>query len=260
MTTLKLSIITVVFNNETTIIDTVQSVAMQTYPNVEYLVIDGQSTDGTISRLGQFENTVTRLVSEPDRGIYDAMNKGIGLATGDVIGFVNADDFYASDDVFAKVTDQFRHPGVDACYGNLCYVHPVNTASVVRYWRSTNFRPGSFSLAWCPPHPTFFVRRSVYEKFGGFDLSYKIAADIELMMRFMEVHKIRVEYIPEVLVKMRMGGTTNKSLKNIAIQNGEILRALKQHGLSANPVRFFMHKISSRGQQFFVRPEGGTET
>lgn len=255
MTPLKFSIITVVFNNETTIADTVKSVATQTYPNVEYLVIDGQSTDGTLARLKECGSTVTQLISEPDQGIYDAMNKGIALASGDIIGFINADDFYASPDVLAKVAALFDDSDIDACYGDLCYVKKDDTSDVVRYWQSSDFRPSAFEMGWCPPHPTFFVRREIYERFGGFDMSYRIAADVELMMRFLEVHQVRTKYLPEVLVKMRMGGTTNRSLSNIVKQNKEILRALRQHGLRASVMRLIGSKLVLRGRQFFVRPK-----
>jgi len=226
----------------------------QSFGNIEHIVVDGGSIDGTLEVINMEGRHVAKVVSERDLGIYDAMNKGIGLASGDVIGFINADDFYASKGALAKVADQFRHPGVDACFSDLCYVRELDTGSVVRYWRSSEFQRGAFGSGWCPPHPTFFVRRKVYERFGRFDLSYRIAADVELMMRFLEVHHVRARYLPEVLVKMRMGGTTNKSLKNIAKQNGEILRALKTHGLVANPLAFFGKKIISRGKQFVTRP------
>lgn len=258
MTQPKFSIITVVFNNESTILDTVNSVSTQTFQELEYLIIDGQSTDGTLNRLRECSKKVSNLISEADNGIYDAMNKGIGVATGDIIGFINADDFYASSDVLTKIAAVFNDSNIDACYGDLCYVKQNDTSTVVRYWKSTSFQPTAFEVGWCPPHPTFFVRREIYERFGGFDLSYKIAADVELMMRFLEVHQVRVKYIPEVLVMMRMGGTTNRSLTNIIKQNKEILRALKSHNLRSSIARLLCHKLISRGLQFFVRPTQGS--
>jgi glycosyltransferase involved in cell wall biosynthesis len=251
---LKISLITVCFNSAATLGDTLRSVAEQTYPEIEHIIIDGGSTDNSLDVIKNEGSRVGVVVSEPDKGIYDAMNKGIALATGDVIGFINADDFYSNNYVLSKVADIFRHPGIDACYGDLCYVNQVETQSVVRYWRSSDFHPGLFSEGWCPPHPTFFVKRKIYQRFGCFDLSYRIAADVELMMRFLEVHRVRVRYLPEILVKMRMGGTTNKNLRNIAKQNDEILRALRKHGLAANLLAFFGRKIISRGKQFFSRP------
>ena len=251
----KISIITVCFNSVKTIADTLRSVREQTYENIEHIVIDGGSKDGTLDVIAREGTHVARLVSERDRGIYDAMNKGIALATGEIIGFINADDFYASVDAIQRVAEVFRHPCVDACYGDLCYVRPVDTKAVVRYWRAAEFKPGAFTAGWCPPHPTFFVRRQVYERFGNFDLSYRIAADVDLMIRFLEVQHVRVKYLPHVLVRMRMGGTTNRSLRNIARQNSEILRALKKNGFEANPLGFIGRKIISRGRQFIERPK-----
>jgi glycosyltransferase involved in cell wall biosynthesis len=198
---------------------------------------------------------ISVLVSEPDGGIYDAMNKGIALASGDVLGFLNADDFYAQDDVLETVAQCFgRDPALDACYADLMYVEQFDLAHTVRYWQSNPFESGSFSRGWCPPHPTFFVRRSVYQRFGGFDLKYRIAADVELMIRFLEVKNLRVKYVPGVWVKMRMGGTTNKSWGNVWVQNQEVLRALKSHELPANWFWFFLNKLCDRILQFIRRP------
>lgn len=254
---MKISIITVCYNSADTIGDTLRSVRIQNHFNVEHNIIDGGSKDNTLQVVAVEGPHVAKLVSEKDGGIYDAMNKGIAMATGEVIGFINADDFYASSCVLTKVAAVFNDPTVDACYGDLCYVGKSDTSSVVRYWSSSAFCPGSFEVGWCPPHPTFFVRREIYERFGVFDLSYKIASDVELMMRFLEVHKIRVKYIPDVLVKMRMGGTTNRSLGNVYKQNKEILRALKLHGLRSSIVRLMGNKLVSRGLQFLVRPKQG---
>lgn len=232
-----------------------RSVASQLGVTTEHLVIDGASKDHTLTLLEAQREQLAVLLSERDDGIYDAMNKGLRLARGDVIGFLNSDDLYENNQILAKVATIFgEDPSLDACYGDLIYTDQVDTSRTIRYWQSNEFFPGAFASGWCPPHPTLFVRRSVYERYGLFDLNYRIAADVELMMRFLEVHKIRVRYIPEVWVKMRMGGTTNKSLKNIWVQNLEVLRALRSHGLPANPLRFFGHKLISRGKQFFHRP------
>lgn len=251
---MKISIITVCYNADKTIAHTLRSVRAQTYGDTEHIVVDGGSKDNTLGVVAVEGMHVAKLVSEKDAGIYDAMNKGVALASGDIIGFINADDFFASSDVLSKVAMVFNDPNVDACYGDLCYVGQNDTATIVRYWQSSVFRPNAFEVGWCPPHPTFFVRREIYERFNGFDLNYKIAADVELMMRFLEVHQVRVQYIPEVLVKMRMGGTTNRSLGNIVKQNQEILRALNAHGLHSSILRLIGHKIVSRALQFFVRP------
>ena len=255
---MKISVVTVCFNSAKTIADTLQSVCQQTYQDFEHIVVDGGSKDGTQAIVLAKGIPDTKFISEPDQGIYYAMNKGIAMATGDVVGFINADDFYASSDILDLVAKVFEDLSIDACYGDLCYVNAEKVDEIVRYWRSTPFQAGLFSQGWCPPHPTFFVRRGVYERFGRFDLSYKIAADVELMMRFLEVHHVRSKHIPRILVKMRMGGTTNKSLKNIVKQNGEILRALRLHRLSANPVPFFGRKFISRGMQFIAKPRLGS--
>jgi len=255
---MKISIITVCYNSGKTIGHTLQSVREQTYDDIEHIIVDGCSNDNTLEIIKAKGSHVSKFVSEKDGGIYDAMNKGIAMATGEIIGFINADDFYASSYVLAKVVAALKNSSVDACYGDLCYVGQSDTSTVVRYWKSTNFHRTAFEIGWCPPHPTFFVRREIYERFGGFDLTYRIAADFELMMRFLEVHQIRATYISEVLVNMRVGGTTNRSMMNIIKQNIEILRALKSHSLHSSIVRLFCHKLVSRGLQFFVRPTKGS--
>jgi glycosyltransferase involved in cell wall biosynthesis len=252
---MKISIITVCYNSAKTIGETLRSVREQTYSDIEHIVIDGGSNDNTLGVVKAEGAQVAKVVSERDNGIYDAMNKGITLASGEIIGFINADDFYASPEVLAKVAVLFDDPNIDVCYGDLCYVNQIDTSAVVRYWQSSDFRSGAFAEGWCPPHPTFFVRREIYERFGVFDLSYRIAADVELMMRFLEVRSVRAKYLPEVLVKMRMGGTTNRNLTNIVKQNKEILRALRKHGLRSSMVRLIGIKVISRGIQFFVRPK-----
>ena len=252
---MKISIITVTYNCASFVSECLASVILQTHTDVEHVVIDGASTDETLELLERKREQLAVLVSEPDSGIYDAMNKGIKLAKGDVIGFLNSDDFYASDKVLSRVAEVFEEdPSLDACYADLIYTNQIDTSLTVRYWKSNDFVPGLFSKGWCPPHPTFFVRHSVYERFGDFDLTYHIASDVELMMRFLEVHNIHVRYVPEVWVKMRAGGTSNKSLGNIWIQNVEILRALQRHGLHANPLRFLGQKLVSRGKQLSSRP------
>jgi glycosyltransferase involved in cell wall biosynthesis len=252
---MKFSIITVSYNAEHCIAHCIDSVLCQSHHDVDYIAIDGASSDDTFNIISSYGDKIFYKLSEPDLGIYNAMNKGIGYARGDIVGFLNADDFYTHDRVLEKVSQCFADdPALDACYSDLMYVDQLDTSRNVRYWESDTFVSGSFSFGWCPPHPTFFVRRSVYERFGGFNLGYTIAADFELMMRFLEVHKLRVKYVSDVWVKMRLGGTTNKNWRNVWIQNQEVLRALKSHGLSVNPLRLFAHKLWSRGLQFVRRP------
>mgnify|MGYP001172334102 CR=1 FL=1 len=251
---MKISIITVTFNSVSVINDCLASVKTQKYDDIEHIIIDGASTDGTLSLLESKREQFAALISEADAGIYDAMNKGINIATGDIIGFLNSDDFYENGKVISRVAREFeRDSSLDACYADLIYVGQFNTSKIVRYVKSSEFKKGLFSKGWCPPHPTFFVRRSVYERLGNFDLNYHIASDVELMMRFLEIHKIKSRYIPEVWVKMRMGGTTNRNLKNIWLQNKEIFNSFHKNGLSANPIIFFVYKIISRLKQFFKR-------
>lgn len=252
----KISLVTVCFNSAATIEDTIKSVACQTCPDIEYIVVDGLSTDTTLEIVRRYDGVVTTLISERDKGLYDAMNKGIAHATGDIIGLINSDDVLADENVLAAVARAFvDNPGVDACYGDLCYVKSDDLTQTVRYWRSNPYRRGLIKKGWVPPHPTLYVRREVYERCGGFDLTYRIAADFELMMRFFEVHDIRSVYIPKVMVKMRLGGTTNRSLRNIFLQNMEIRRALKGRGISAPLPVYFFYKLQSRLMQFLRRPE-----
>ena len=251
---MKISIITVVWNNVKTIKDTIDSVLSQTYKNIEYIVIDGGSTDGTLSLLESRRDQLSALVSEPDEGIYDAMNKGIKLAKGDVMGFLNSDDFYLNDKVISKVASEFeRDIFLDASYANLIYVDQTNTSKIIRYFKTGEFKQGLFLKGWCPAHPTFFVRRSVYERNGNFDLNYHFASDVELMMRFLEIHKIKSLYIPEVMVKMRMGGVSNRNLKNIWLANKEIINSFHKNGLQVNSITFFIYKIISRFKQYIKR-------
>jgi glycosyltransferase involved in cell wall biosynthesis len=253
---LKISIITVTHNPGLVLLDCLNSVASQKYKNIEHIIVDNVSTDGTIPLLNSRRDQFGFLISEKDQGIYEAMNKGLKIATGDIIGFLNSDDFYASNNVLSRVVAIFKdNSSLDACYADLIYVDPINTNKIIRFWQSSKFVSGLFAKGWCPPHPTFFVRRSVYERFGNFDLNYYIASDVELMMRFLEVQKINARYIPELWIKMRLGGITNKNFKNILIQNKEVLHALKSHNLYVNWVSFFIHKIINRVLQFLKRPK-----
>lgn len=250
----KVSVITVCYNSAATIVDTLRSVSLQSYPNIEHIIVDGGSTDKTLDIVRAEGQRVTHVVSESDRGIYDAMNKGIRVAQGEVIGFINSDDFYASEDALKNIAAVFIDPSVDACYGNLCYVRQDSTSEIVRYWRSSVFTSGLFARGWCPPHPTFFVRKNVFDRFGVFDLDYQSGVDVELMMRFMEVNHVKTVYIPEVLVKMRMGGVSNSNWGNVVLQNREIWRALRNHGLGRSVLAFVLGKTVSRCKQFLMRP------
>lgn len=249
---LKISVIAVVWNTVETIEDTIQSVLSQKHPLVEHIVIDGASTDGTVDIIKKYKAKITKFVSEPDHGLYDAMNKGIAQSTGDVIGFLNADDVYAEKDILEQVASTFTDSNIDACYADLVYVDQNNLNKIVRYWKSRPYQDGLFEKGWMPAHPTFFIRRSVYEKYGNFDLNYHFQSDFELTMRFLAIHKIRSIYIPRVFVKMRMGGVSNNRLSSIIRGNLEAYRVCKKHGLSVTPL-FFIKKIGSRIPQFFMK-------
>jgi len=250
----KISVITVAWNSATTIADALASVNAQTHPDVEQIIVDGGSTDATLAIVQAEGKRVSTVVSERDKGIYDAMNKGLKLACGEVVGLLNSDDFLDSPDVLATIAEAFADSSVDVVYGDLCYVLQHTPSQIVRYWRSGPFRPGSFARGWAPPHPTLYVRRELYERFGGFDLAYSLAADFELMVRFLEVHHVRVRYLPQVLVRMRLGGASNKSLRNIVRGNREIWRALHHHGLAGPMLGWIVHKALLRGRQFLSRP------
>jgi glycosyltransferase involved in cell wall biosynthesis len=250
---MKISIVTVALNAATTIEDTLRSVASQTYPNIEHIVIDGGSTDGTLEIVQRHRGRIATLISEPDRGIYDAMNKGIAAATGDIVGTLNADDFYVNEYVLENIARAFVDPDVGACYADLVYVDRRDINKVIRYWKSRPYADGLFEIGWLPAHPTFILRRALYQRYGGFDLRYRYQADFELTMRMLAVHKVRSVYLPEVIVKMRMGGVSNRSVWNVIKGNLEAYRACRRHGLKVTPL-FISRKILSRLPQFFRRP------
>jgi glycosyltransferase involved in cell wall biosynthesis len=255
---MKISIITVCFNAERTITETITSVCGQSYKDIEYIVIDGSSSDQTVQYITTHPNfhQINTFKSEPDAGIYDAMNKGISLASGDVIGLLNADDVYIDDSVLDQVATIFLDHKIDACYADLIYVKQFDPTGVVRYWRSKDYVSGLFERGWMPAHPTFFVRRGVYEKFGVFDLSFQKQADFELTMRLLHVHKIRTRHIPKLWVRMRLGGVSNQSVLKTIYANIEAYYACKKHGLKI-PIApiFIFKKIASRIPQFLSRPK-----
>lgn len=249
MATFTISIITATFNAETTLSYCIESVSEQSV-DVEHIIIDGVSTDGTLKTVEHYRDSLAKVVSEPDAGIYDAMNKGLKLATGDVIGILNADDFYASSDVLKKVANVFSEPDVDACYGDLVYVDSKDLNKVTRYWHSGNFNVRKFYLGWMPPHPTFFVRRSVYEKYGLFNLNLGSAADYEIMLRFLLKQQSKVVYIPEVLVHMRTGGESNVSISNRLKANRNDRKAWDINGLRPHSWTILFKPLRKIGQWF----------
>ena len=252
---MKISIITVVWNNNKTIKNAIDSVLSQTYKNIEYIVIDGASSDGTVEIVQSYGDKINTFVSEKDKGIYDAMNKGIALATGNVIGILNSDDFYASNTIVAEVMNEFKAKSVDSVYGDLVYVNSEDTNKIVRYWKSQTFNEKLFKKGWHPAHPTFFVKKEIYDKYGSFNLDFKIAADYELMLRFLEKEKITSSYIPKVFVKMRIGGESNQSLKNIIQANLESYAAWKKNELYINSFVFLLKPLSKIKQYYNKRSQ-----
>jgi len=228
---MKISVITAVYNARETIVDAIESVLVQDYGDVELVVIDGASTDGTTELLETFRDRINVFVSEPDKGIYDALNKGIRHATGDVVGFLHADDLFADDAVLSRVAAAFADGAADAAYGDLVYVSKAEPDKVIRYWQSGAYSVAKLKHGWMPPHPTFYVRRSVYEQHGSFDTSFRIAADYDCMLRFLGRAEVKATYIPSVMVKMRLGGESNRSVSNIIRKSKEDYRALKGNGV-----------------------------
>lgn len=212
MQNLKISVVTVVFNAQNTIEKCLDSVARQKFNNIEHIVIDGGSTDNTVHIIKKYSNSVHFFVSEPDEGIYDAMNKGIKLATGDIIGTLNADDYLANDEVLNDIAAAFASQETDVLYGDLDFIDP--DGNIVRKWRSGAYQYGKFNWGWMPPHPTFYCKRTLFERLGGYRLDYGSAADYELMLRFLHANKMSVFYLQKVIVKMYIGGVSNKNLIN----------------------------------------------
>ncbi|WP_417939616.1 glycosyltransferase family 2 protein [Flavobacterium sp. RS13.1] len=248
---MKISIITVVYNNEKTINVAINSVLGQTYKNIEYIIIDGDSKDNTVNLINEYKEKLGYFISEPDKGIYDAMNKGITVATGDVIGILNSDDLYQDSEVIKDVAEQFNNdPELDILYGDLVYVKRDDINEVVRNWKSKQYYNRFFEDGNVPPHPTLFVKREVYEKVGSFDLKYKLAADYELMLRMLKKNSFSIKYIGRLVVKMRLGGATNESFTNIVNQNKEVLKAWNNNGLKV-PIRLMPLRIIIRLLQFF---------
>jgi glycosyltransferase involved in cell wall biosynthesis len=263
---MKVSIITVSYNSAKTIGDTISSVRKQSYKNIEYIVVDGNSTDGTIEIVKQFldsskdvtqdakqdssKGLVSKFLCEKDKGIYDAMNKGLALATGDIIGVLNSDDFYCADDVIEQVVLAFQKNNSDCLYGDLNYVDAVDTSKIVRKWRSGYFFKENFLKGWMPPHPTFFVKKSCYENFGTFETQFKSAADYELMLRFLFKESCSAQHLLKVMIHMRAGGVSNVSLKNRLRANREDRLAWKINGLK--PKWFtLLRKPLSKLKQYF---------
>lgn len=247
---MKVSIVTVCYNSAETIENTLISVISQSYPNIEYIVIDGQSTDATLEIIGRYKSKLAKVISEPDKGIYDAINKGIQLASGELVGVLNSDDFYVNSSVIEEVVNTLQQKNADCVYGDLQYVDRQNTDLVKRNWVSGKYEQGLFYKGWMPPHPTFFIKNECYKKYGYFNLKLKSAADYELMLRMLHVHQIKAAYLPKVLVKMRVGGKSNISLMNRIKANREDKLAWNINGIKPRFYTLLMKPLSKLGQFF----------
>jgi glycosyltransferase involved in cell wall biosynthesis len=245
---LKLSLVTVVYNAQDTIGECIESVIRQNYHNLEYIIVDGGSTDNTLQIINQYRSRIHILIAEPDKGIYDAMNKGIKLATGEIVGTLNADDHFADQEVLLSIAKVFEQQGVDAVYGDLDIIN--QDRQVIRKWRSGQCKNSSFNLGFMPPHPTFYCRRNLFEKFGFYSLEYGSAADYELMLRFIHLHKIRSVYLKKVMVNMRVGGVSSKSLKNRTKAWAFDLKAMRKNKIMF-PLLSLMLKPLRKIIQFF---------
>jgi glycosyltransferase involved in cell wall biosynthesis len=251
---MKLSVVTVCLNARDTIAEAVESVRRQTHGEVEHIVVDGASTDGTLAVLERYRDGFARLTSEPDRGLYDAMNKGIAAATGDYLGFLNSDDVYHHDRVLETLAAALAAARADAVHADLVYVGRDDPARVVRYWRSKPYVPGMFEAGWHPAHPTLFVRTSLLRELGGFDTRYRYHADFDLMARLFCERRVSSVHVPEVLVRMRTGGQSTRSLRNIWRGNRESWEIARRLGIARSPL-WMARKLGYRVGQFFRRPE-----
>lgn len=244
---MNISIITITFNSAATLRDTIQSVLSQSYPNIEYILIDGASKDNTVEIIKEYAPLFKgriRWISEPDKGLYDAMNKGIRMATGDIVGIINSDDYYHRTDVIAQVAEGFQEKGIQAIYGDVRFVHPDNLDKTVRYYSSKNFSPKLFRYGFMPAHPTFFTYRKYFDEFGYYKTDYRIAADYELLIRFLYTHHLKAKYLPLDFMKMRTGGASTASFKSNLLLNKEIVRACRENGLwTCMPLLFLKYFI-----------------
>ncbi|GHT53471.1 glycosyl transferase [Bacteroidia bacterium] len=235
---MKISIITACYNAASTIRTTIESVWAQTYSDIEYLIIDGNSTDNTLKIIKEYQsnqkNHRLEIISEKDAGMYDALNKGIRMASGEIIGILHSDDFYNHPDCLERVAETFQNPAVDSCFADIRFVNPENIEKTVRYYSSANFNPGKFRFGFMPAHPTFFVRKSYFDQTGYYKTDYRIAADFELLMRFLYRNRLSYRYIPLDMIKMRTGGKSTNSWKSNFILNREIVRACRENGVYTN--------------------------
>ena len=246
---MKVSIVTGTYNSEAYIKDCVSSIQNQDYSDIEHIIIDGASKDNTVAIIENMPNRVSKLISEPDGGIYNAMNKGLRLCEGEIVGILNSDDFYNTNQVISNIVDAFQKTDADCVFGDLYYVNAENPEKIVRKWVTGNYSKNSFRKGWHPAHPSFFVKSDVYKKYGYFDEELSLAADFEIMLRFIERHGLKTHYIAEPLVRMRLGGATSKNLKNVIKGNKECIRAFEKNDMSA-PLLYSIRRLAPKLKQF----------
>ena len=249
---MKISIITATYNSVATVRDTLESIANQTHPDIEHIIIDGASKDETLDIVNEFSH-VSKVISEPDGGIYDALNKGIKAATGDIIGILNSDDFFPHNQIISTIVETFNKENTDSIIGDINFVSSKNLKKVVRYYSSKNWSPGKFAKGYMPAHPSFYVKKKFYDKFGLYKTDYKICADYELLIRFLYVNKISYHYINQTLVTMRAGGVSNASLKSRYILNNEIVRACKENDINTNLFKVSLKVFSKISELIFLK-------
>ena len=255
---MKISIITVCFNSEEFIRDTIESVLSQDYSEIEYIIIDGLSKDNTMHIITEYQSKITKIVSEPDQGIYDAMNKGIQLATGDVIGILNSDDFFEDTQVISDVVNCFHSaPEASLIFGDVVFVDPLNTQKITRFYSSKKFRSWKLRFGWMPPHPATFIKKTAYDKYGLYSQQYVISADYELFVRMLMVHKLVYVRINKVIVRMRTGGISTSGVKSSFLMNFEIVKGCRENGIYTNTI-FLLLKIPFKIFELIKKPTGAS--
>ncbi|MFM1678676.1 glycosyltransferase family 2 protein [Aeromonas salmonicida] len=246
---MKVSIITATFNSAATICDTLASLECQTYPNIEYIIVDGASQDNTLEIIQKKSSRVNMIISEPDRGIYDALNKGIAAATGDIVGFLHSDDLFSAPDSVEKLVSAFVAGNYNAVYADLDYVDKYDTRKVIRHWVSGYFKPVKLQFGWMPAHPTFYMTKAMYEKWGGFNLNFNIASDYDSILRYFNSGELKSAYLPQVVIKMRVGGASNNSLRNVKRKIKEEVKIMRSNGVFF-PLALLMKRLTKIHQYF----------
>lgn len=251
---MKISIITVCFNSVKTIRSAIESVVSQSYNDIEYIIVDGASNDSTMSVISEYQSYISTIISEPDSGLYEAMNKGINAATGDVIGILNSDDVFVDEYVLSSVAEEFQgNEQSDIVFGDIVFVRPSDPNTIIRYYSSKNFRPWKMRFGWMPPHPATFFKKEVYDNVGRYSLEYKISADYELFVRAFIVHKYKFSRINQTLVRMDLGGVSSSGIKSNILLNLEIVRACRSNGVYTN-IFLVLSKIPFKLFELIIRP------